>query len=152
MSADTVSPTSFRAFVLSSSLHAAIVALAANLGNLFDRAPGRVIKVGLVAYAPLAAAAGFTAVGAAIAAVMVAAAALLVGDLRERFMLGDTGANVVGAVLGVGAVLVCSTPASWVVLGVLVALNVASEFVSFSAVIAKVAPLRALDQLGRPRS
>ena len=28
MSADTVSPTSFRAFVLSSSLHAAIVALA----------------------------------------------------------------------------------------------------------------------------
>ena len=37
---------------------AALVALAANLGNLLDRAPGRTIKVGLVAYVPLALAAG----------------------------------------------------------------------------------------------
>ena len=32
---------------------AALVALAANLGNLFDRAPGRTIKVGLLAYIPI---------------------------------------------------------------------------------------------------
>ncbi|MFZ4669749.1 MAG: hypothetical protein ACOYML_10640, partial [Microthrixaceae bacterium] len=37
----------------------------------------------------------------------------------------------------------------WVLVGSLVALNVASEFVSFSRVIDAVAPLRWLDQLGR---
>ena len=37
---------------------AALVALAANLGNLLDRAPGRTIKVGLLAYVPIALAAG----------------------------------------------------------------------------------------------
>ena len=33
---------------------------------------------------------------------------LLLGDLRERFMLGDTGANAFGAALGVATVLVAS--------------------------------------------
>ena len=40
---------------------AALVALAANLGNLLDRAPGRTIKVGLLAYVPIALAAGLGA-------------------------------------------------------------------------------------------
>ena len=47
-----------------------LIALAANLGNLLDRAPGRVIKVGVLAWIPIAIAAGTGAVGVAIAPVM----------------------------------------------------------------------------------
>ncbi len=87
-------------------LDGALIALAANLANLLDRAPGRTVKWSLLCYLPLAVVAGTAAPGVALAVVAGAAAALLVGDLREQFMLGDTGANALGAALGCGAVLV----------------------------------------------
>jgi UDP-GlcNAc:undecaprenyl-phosphate/decaprenyl-phosphate GlcNAc-1-phosphate transferase len=128
---------------------ALVVALAANLGNLLDRAPGRTIKAALVAYVPLAVALGDAAVGIAVAPVVGATCGLVGDDLRERLMLGDTGANVVGGVLGLGVVLGTSHTTRVVALVALVALNVASEVVSFSAVIARVPPLRVLDRLGQ---
>ncbi|MCZ7526031.1 MAG: hypothetical protein M5U14_06390 [Acidimicrobiia bacterium] len=130
---------------------AVIIALAANLGNLLDRAPGRTVKVALAAYVPLAVVAGTGPVGVALAPVMGATAGLLGDDLRERLMLGDTGANVIGGVVGLGAVLVLGDGARLVVLVGLLALNLLSEVVSFSRVIEGVAPLRALDLLGRRR-
>ena len=60
---------------------AVLIALAANLGNLLDRAPGRTIKFGLVAYVPLALVLGTGAAGVAIAPAMGAAIALLPDDL-----------------------------------------------------------------------
>ena len=84
---------------------AMLIALAANLGNLLDRAPGRTIKFGLVAYVPIAIAIGTAPIGIAVAPVMGAAFGLLGDDLHERLMLGDTGANVIGAVLGLAVVL-----------------------------------------------
>lgn len=130
-------------------LDGALVALAANLANLFDRAPGRVAKLSLVAAAALVAAtaAAPSAMGAVV--VIGAVLALAPGDLRERLMLGDAGANPVGAALGLAVVLSCA-PATrtWVMVALLV-LNLLSEQVSFSSVIDRVGPLRALDQLGR---
>jgi hypothetical protein len=70
-------------------------------------------------------------------------------DLRERLMLGDAGANVLGAVVGLGVVLSCGTTVRLVVLLLVAALNVASEFVSFSKVINDTSALRAADQFGR---
>jgi UDP-N-acetylmuramyl pentapeptide phosphotransferase/UDP-N-acetylglucosamine-1-phosphate transferase len=64
-------------------------------------------------------------------------------------MLGDTGANAVGAALGFGVVITTPLEASAAVVLVLLALNLASEVVSFSTVIDRVPPLRALDRLGR---
>ena len=64
-------------------------------------------------------------------------------------MLGDTGANLLGAVLGLAVVLETSRPVRTVVLIVLVVLNLASERVSFSAVIDRTPGLRQLDRLGR---
>ena len=128
---------------------AVLIALAANLGNLLDRAPGRVIKVGGAAYIPLALVLGTGPVGVALAPVMGAALGLLGPDLREQLMLGDTGANVIGATLGLGVVLGLGDTARTSVLVVVIVLNVASELVSFSTVIERVAPLRALDRLGR---
>jgi len=128
---------------------AVLIALAANLANLLDRAPGRTLKCALVAYAPLAVVAGTGPVGVAAAPLMGAALGILPDDLRERVMLGDTGANVLGGVLGLVVVLACSRTARNVILVVLILLNLASEFVSFSRVIAAAPPLRWFDRLGR---
>ena len=127
---------------------AALIALCANLGNLFDRAPGRTTKVGAVAFLLLLALTGATdeLTGAALA--VGACLALLVPDLREEAMLGDTGANVLGAVVGLGVLLACTPTTRLVVLLVVAALNAASEVVSFSKVIDQVAVLRFLDRAG----
>jgi UDP-N-acetylmuramyl pentapeptide phosphotransferase/UDP-N-acetylglucosamine-1-phosphate transferase len=127
---------------------ALLIALAANLGNLFDRAPGRTIKVALVTYVPVAVALGTGAVGIAVAPVMGAALGVLPEDLREHLMLGDTGANVLGAVLGVAVVLDTSRATRNVVIVALIVLNLAAEFVSFSRLIDRVPPLRWFDRLG----
>lgn len=128
---------------------AALVALAANLGNLFDRAPGRALKVALVAFVVLVVAVGAEPELAGVALVVGAGAGLLAGDLGERLMLGDAGANVLGAVIGLGVVMTCSPGVRTVVLVIVALLNLASERVSFSRVIAAVPPLRAADRWGR---
>jgi UDP-N-acetylmuramyl pentapeptide phosphotransferase/UDP-N-acetylglucosamine-1-phosphate transferase len=128
---------------------AAVIALAANLGNLFDRRPGRALKVGFVAWIPIAIIAGSDALGVAMAPVIGAFLATLPDDLDERLMLGDAGANVLGAVLGLGVVLETSTSTRVVVLCVLVALNAASEWISFGRVIHRFGVLRRVDELGR---
>ncbi|MEA2433212.1 MAG: hypothetical protein QOG54_669 [Actinomycetota bacterium] len=127
---------------------ALIVALAANLVNLFDRAPGRAGKVAIAAFAPLIALAP-----ASWAIAAAGSAGALIGvmplDLRERAMLGDAGANPVGAALGLGLALSMSGVALVATALVLLALNVLSEFVSFSKVIERTGWLHSLDQLGR---
>lgn len=128
---------------------AALVALAANLGNLFDRAPGRTIKAGLTAFVVLATAtAGATALSG-VAVVAGAALALLLDDLHERIMLGDVGANVLGGAMGIGVVAACAPATRNAALLAVVVLNLASEVVSFGRVIEAVPPLRALDAAGR---
>ncbi len=138
-------------------IDALVVALAANLANLFDRAPGRVTKfagvgtVALVLVAPLEwqATANVEIPPVATLVVIGAAFGLLWPELRERMMLGDAGANVVGAALGLGVVGAVGQASRLLVLVALVALNLASEKVSFSRVIATTPGLRQLDQLGR---
>ncbi|MEO6988069.1 MAG: hypothetical protein ABI239_05405 [Aquihabitans sp.] len=129
---------------------AAVIALAANLANLFDRAPGRTIKVALLAFGVLVIAVGAEPSLTGVALVIGASVALLFGDLRERVMMGDVGSNVLGAALGVGVVMTASPLGRNLTLLVLLALNALSEVVSFSKIIERVPPLRFLDRLGRP--
>ncbi len=128
---------------------AALVALASNLGNLFDRAPGRTIKVATLAFAVLAAATMADRRLAGAAVVVGAGLALLLEDLHERVMLGDTGANLLGGALGMAVVAAGSPAVRLAVLGGVAILNGISEWVSFSRVIDGVAPLRILDRAGR---
>lgn len=127
----------------------ALIALAANLANLFDRAPGRVLKVTETA--------GIVAIGAIrraelapFAALCGCHVALLAPDLREEAMVGDAGSNVLGAAVGAAVVATTGGVGRWSVLAVVLALNLASEAVSFTRVIDSVGPLRALDRLGAP--
>lgn len=128
---------------------AALVALAANLANLFDRAPGRSLKVGAVCFVVLAGLAGLDRDLAGVAVAVGALLALLPADLGERVMIGDTGANPLGAVLALGLVLVVPFWGRAVALAVVLGFNLLSEVVSFSAVIDRVAPLRWVDRAGR---
>jgi UDP-GlcNAc:undecaprenyl-phosphate GlcNAc-1-phosphate transferase len=132
-------------------LGGAVIALAANLGNLFDRAPGRTTKVAVVAAVILAAtaSAGERPVLAGVVLVVAAGAGLLWFDLGEQLMLGDAGSNVLGAVLGLGLIMTTATVTQLVAVVVLAAANLASEWVSYGRVIDATPPLRALDRLGR---
>ncbi len=115
----------------------ALVAASANLLNLLDLRPGRALKAGT------AAALSLRQAGPAAAAV-----ALLPADLGERTMLGDAGANALGAVLGL-AFVHRHPRRRRAALALLTAATAASEVVSFSAVIDAVPPLRWVDRAGR---
>ena len=126
-------------------INGALVAGGANLLNLFDLRPGRAIKVGLLAGAPLAAG---SAAAAVVAAPLGAAAALLPEDLGEKAMLGDAGANALGALVGLAATRL-GRGGRLAILAAVVGLTGASEFVSFTKVIQSTPPLHWLDMLGR---
>jgi UDP-N-acetylmuramyl pentapeptide phosphotransferase/UDP-N-acetylglucosamine-1-phosphate transferase len=126
-------------------LGAGVIAGMANLVNLLDLRPGRAIKAGLVIGAPLA-----VGPGAGVAAGSLGAAgALLPADLGENIMLGDAGANALGALLGVALAARTGTVGRVLALTVLASLTAASERVSFTKVIAETPWLRAADELGR---
>lgn len=122
-----------------------VVAGTANLVNLLDLRPGRAIKAVGLAGLPLLRGPH----GGLLAGPLGAAAALLRRDLGERVMLGDGGANALGAVLGLRLALVGGPGWRRGVLAVLVALTAASERVSFTRVIGATPGLRELDALGR---
>ncbi|HET9556294.1 MAG TPA: hypothetical protein VFS70_04085, partial [Actinomycetota bacterium] len=123
-----------------------VVASAANTANLLDLRPGRCAKVFLPLWVVgcLLDPGG----GAWSAGLAGAALAALPFDLREEGMLGDAGANALGAVVGT---LFLAGPMwlLWAAAAVLLALQLASERVSFSRVIEANRVLRAADRLGR---
>jgi hypothetical protein len=128
------------------AINAGLVAGGANLLNLFDLRPGRALKVALAGGTLLATR---PAARCPVAAPLGAAAALLPEDLGERAMLGDAGANAIGALLGVAAAASLSRPARLALLAAITGLTAASEVVSFTAVIERTPALRWLDMLGR---
>src|SRR5262249_34380687 len=128
-------------------LGAGVIAGTANLVNLLDLRPGRAIKAGLLLGGPLVA--GADPAGGVAAGPVGAAAALLPADLNEEIMLGDAGANALGALLGVALAARTGTVGRAVLLAGLAALTAASEKVSFTQVIHRTPVLRELDALGR---
>ncbi|HWG27807.1 hypothetical protein [Actinospica sp.] len=159
--------------VLDKALAAVVVAGAANAVNLLDLRPGRAIKGAALAAAPGFVARALRREAAPVSRVSVephggtdlcmarsantvaaaglgAALALLPEDLGERAMLGDAGANAMGALLGLAAAAGARSTAglAWRA-AALTAVNLASEKVSFTKVIAGSAPLNAIDMWGR---
>ncbi|RZS80230.1 hypothetical protein EV189_3714 [Motilibacter rhizosphaerae] len=132
---------------LDAALAAGVVAGSANLANLLDLRPGRALKAGLLAGSPHLL--GPAPARLLVAAPLGAAAALLPDDLGELVMLGDGGANALGAALGVAAAAGAGRRSLAARLAVLTALTLASERVSFTRVIAATPVLRELDALGR---
>lgn len=131
---------------------AAIVVLAAsaNVANGLDVRPGRALKAFVVPVVVFAAAGAPTS-APVLVGVVVAAAVVLLLDLRERAMLGDAGANVLGFAGGLMVARTVDGVIEAVVAIGLVGLNLVAETVTFSRVIDASPPLRWLDTLGRTR-
>ncbi len=150
--------TSMGGKVADLALNTVLIAGAANLANLLDLRPGRALKATVLVAAPLSyfscadaktPASPASAQRLLASGLNAAAITALVEDLQETTMLGDTGANAAGALLGTSL----AANDSWklrlgTALGV-VGLILASEKVSFSKVIAANPALNWLDQLWR---
>ena len=133
-------------------LGTAVLSLSAHVFNLLDTRPGRSIKglvilgaaltLGTRDLAPLA------ALGPLVAPVLV----LLPIDLRERGMLGDTGAATVGAVAGLW-VVIALPPVGQAVAAAALALTAAyGELRSITGLVERTPLLRGLDSFGRHRA
>ena len=122
-----------------------LVAGTTNLVNVLDVAPGRALKSSFVA-AVLLLLVEPTRLGWATAG---QAAALLPFDVRERGMLGDAGANLLGFVLGFTAFATLSTSWMAAALVVVLLLNALAETVTLTRIIRATPPLRWMDDLWR---
>lgn len=131
-------------------LAAAILVLATNALNLLDLRPGRASKAFVLL--GLALTVGSGQARALWSLGLFAAPALVAGlyDLREKAMLGDTGANLLGALAGLWLVLTLSATGQLIALGSLVVINVYGELRSISTLVERTPLLRGLDSLGRP--
>jgi glucosyl-3-phosphoglycerate synthase len=115
---------------------ALLVGLAANFVNQLDTKPGRALKAYLL--------------GALVVRAPLARAVLLLPyDLRERTMLGDAGANALGAMLGLSSVSRLTGRGRWLAIGALAGLTVLGERRSLGAMIESAPGLSWLDRLGR---
>lgn len=130
-------------------LGTAVIAGAANLWNLLDVVPGRSLKFFLPAVATLGLAAGGTAYPQLAATAFVVGAAALAIDLLEIAMLGDSGSNVLGFIIGVGLFLAVPTWGLALCLAALLGLHVLAETVTLTRLIRDAPPLRWFDDLGR---
>jgi UDP-N-acetylmuramyl pentapeptide phosphotransferase/UDP-N-acetylglucosamine-1-phosphate transferase len=131
-------------------LAAGVLVLATNVFNLLDLRPGRATKAFVLLGAGLAL--GSADLRPLWALGLFAAPALVAGlyDLRERAMLGDTGANLLGALAGLWLVLTLSGTGQLVALALLAVITIYGELRSISALIERTPGLRQLDSWGRP--
>jgi UDP-N-acetylmuramyl pentapeptide phosphotransferase/UDP-N-acetylglucosamine-1-phosphate transferase len=132
-------------------LAAGVLVLATNAFNLLDLRPGRATKAFVLLGAGLTI--GSSGLRPLWALGLFAAPALVAGayDLRERVMLGDTGANLLGALAGLWLVLTLSGAGQLVALVLLLVFTVYGELRSISSLIERTPVLRQLDSLGTPR-
>ena len=127
-----------------------VLVLFTNLFNLLDLRPGRSVKAFALVGAGLTL--GAWDVDPLWALGLFAGPVLIVGlyDLRERAMLGDTGSNLIGALVGLWVVLALGTTGQAIALAVALAITIYGEFRSISAFVERAPLLRQLDSFGRP--
>jgi hypothetical protein len=120
---------------------ATLVALSANVLNQLDTRPGRALKAFL---------AGAALVRGPAKGYVPIAVLLAPYDLREMTMLGDAGANALGALLGFGSVSKLTARGQLFAIAALAGITVAGEARSLGELIERTPVLSRLDRLGRP--
>jgi hypothetical protein len=119
---------------------ALLVSLSANVLNQLDTRPGRALKAFLL---------GSLLVGPPSRRALAVAVLIAPYDLREMAMLGDAGANALGALLGWKSVESFTGARRFAVIGGLAALTALGERRSLGELIECTPGVRELDALGR---
>lgn len=132
--------------IIDSSL---IIALSANMINLFDLRPGRAGKMYIILYLLLLPAFWGRPEGVMATLVLGALVAFLPVDLKARAMMGDAGSNTLGMVAGITAAASLQGYYRLIYLGALVVLHLITEKYSLTRIIAGNRLLNYLDMLGR---
>ena len=115
---------------------ALLVALSANVVNQLDTRPGRALKA-------------YLAAAVVVDAPLALAVLLTPYDLREMTMLGDGGANGLGAMLGLSSVNRFTGRGRWVAISALAGLTLLGERCSLGELIESTPVLREVDAWGR---
>jgi UDP-GlcNAc:undecaprenyl-phosphate GlcNAc-1-phosphate transferase len=126
-----------------------VLTLAAHAFNLLDLRPGRSIKALVALGAALTLGSRDLAPLATLGVFLGPVFVLLPIDLRERGMLGDTGASAIGAVAGLWLVMALPAAGEAVALLALAAVAAYGELRSITALLERVPLLRQLDSFGR---
>ena len=113
-----------------------LVGLGANALNQLDTRPGRALKA-------------YIAAALVVDAPLGIAVLLLPYDLREMTMLGDAGANALGALLGLNSVDRLTGRGRWLAIGGLAGLTIVGERTSLGRLIERTPGLAQFDSLGR---
>lgn len=136
-------------FLLNWAVNVLVILLVINAVNLFDLRPGRAGKVFLLALIPLYFLSQHPGDFPLVYPLLGMLLAYLPYDLKARVMLGDTGANLLGAFLGGMFAAIYSLLGKIIVILVCLALNLIAEKYSFSKIIEQNLILRLLDRWGR---
>jgi UDP-GlcNAc:undecaprenyl-phosphate/decaprenyl-phosphate GlcNAc-1-phosphate transferase len=131
------------------ALGVGVLSLAPHAANLIDLRPGRVEKVTALALAGLCALTRSVDPLQSVWPFVAAAGAGAFLTLRERAMLGDSGASLIGAATGIACVGALGAGGMGVALFGLIVFSLYGEFRSVSAAIERVPLLQRLDSLGR---
>lgn len=123
----------------------ALVGLSANALNLLDTKPGRALKAFLLAWLLLC---GCRRAGRSWPYALLTVF-LAPYDLREMSMLGDTGSNALGTVLGLEAVARLNGRSRLIALVALGGVTAVGELTSLGKAIERTPVLRDLDRIGR---
>lgn len=126
-----------------------LIALMTNFFNLMDLRPGRATKVFITGTASLLLAVPH-AVPPWLMIALGAALAYLPSDLQSKSMLGDTGANFWGFVLGLALSVSLPITINGILILILLGVHLYAERYSISQLIEKTPWLSYLDRLGRP--
>lgn len=127
-------------------LNATIIASSSNLHNLFDLRPGRTMKVAL--FENICMLPNKKINKTALKNIFILLKAMP-SDLAEVTMLGDTGANCIGASSGVCFATIRNRGIRTLIASIIVFLTLLSEKVSFSKVIESNTFLKYIDNIGR---
>lgn len=132
-----------------------VIGLSMNAFNLLDIRPGRALKIYILMMVVLILTPValnmviFPAYWHLVGAVISPALILLYDDLSKKSMIGDTGANVLGAIVGYAVISTFTGNIRLVILALLLIFNFVADRWSITKMIESQPLLNKLDRLGR---
>ena len=119
-----------------------------NTMNLFDVRPGRALKIFIIISILIWI---FSKAPDRFLTLILIGSILTIikGDLREEYMLGDVGANILGYTLGFTSAISFNMNYKIPIIVLLIILHIISEMTSISLLINKNVVLKYIDEIGR---